>query len=156
MSVVCDRQNRPVGRIAAFIVPPDSFNPMVLLRHELPGGLWHFDWMLARGPVGECRVAGPLLTFRVSQHPDDPVGSALDAERLPDHRAMYLTYEGEISGGRGNVIRVASGRCQIVEECEGAIRIRGCFEPSGARYLWTGSPRGGARWRFERTTTIPA
>ena len=127
---------------------------MVLLRHELPGGLWHFDWMLARRPVGEGRVGGPLLTFRVDQHPDDPSAGVFDAERLPDHRAVYLTYEGDVSGGRGRVVREASGSCEIVEECEASIRIRGCFGATGAVRLWAGSRLGDGRWRFERTTTI--
>ena len=36
-------------------------------------------------------------------------GNELAAEKLGDHRRDYLEYEGELSGNRGRVIRVAEG-----------------------------------------------
>lgn len=81
--------------------------PTVVLRHETPDRGHHFDWLLAP----DDRPETLLLTFRV---PRNPAASAeddsLDAARLPDHRRLYLDYEGPISGNRGHVTRVARGR----------------------------------------------
>ncbi|MEO1007932.1 MAG: hypothetical protein AAFX79_05160 [Planctomycetota bacterium] len=82
--------------------------PTVLLRHDLPDGTRHFDWMLAAEPDPDS----PLVTFRVEERIDRGP-PAFRAERLADHRRRYLDYEGPISGGRGRVSRVASGECTI-------------------------------------------
>jgi len=52
----------------------------------------------------------PLRAWRVENWP--VVGQAI-VERLPDHRRVYLEYEGLISGGRGQVKRVDEGTCEI-------------------------------------------
>lgn len=91
--------------------------PTVLLRHTLPDGSFHFDWMLARDGVG------PLLTFRLEQ--DISEGSdGFTGKHLPDHRRVYLEYEGPISGDRGRVDRVAHGTCVIMAESQDELRIR--------------------------------
>ena len=74
------------------------------LLHHLGYGAPHYDWLLARDDDG------PLLTFRV----DRPTADWLDAGRLEltplgEHRRVYLTYEGPVSGGRGTVSRVDHG-----------------------------------------------
>lgn len=103
--------------------------PMVLLRHTLPDGVAHHDWMLARR-----RDAQPdsreLLTFRVQERIDRVREGEVVAELLPDHRAAYLSYEGPVSGNRGEVARVASGECEIVRERP---------ERIDARVRWAGS-----------------
>ena len=78
----------------------------VQLRHELPDGSWHIDWMLDLDAGG----AGRLMTLRLVARVDDlAVGDRLEAQRIADHRRSYLDYEGPISGERGQVIRVANG-----------------------------------------------
>src|SRR4051812_5986230 len=70
----------------------------------------HFDLMIESAPGGE------LLTWRC---PENPLARYLTiAHRLGDHRRAYLEYEGELSGGRGLVTRVAGGLCafQLVRE----------------------------------------
>lgn len=102
----------------------DSLNPdplphrsaapsTVVLRHELPAGDHHFDWLLLPPGVHigteDDRV---LVTFRCPSRPDllDPAaGTPLEVTRLPSHRARYLHYEGDLGGGRGWVRRVAAG-----------------------------------------------
>lgn len=89
----------------------------MLLRHEIPAGkspASHWDLMFDTGDL--------LLTFRLmrlSEHPPE----SLAAERLPDHRRVYLSYQGEISRGRGRVRRVASGEYQVVDRCEATLRL---------------------------------
>ena len=78
----------------------------VILRHDgQPGyqrGL-HWDLMLEWSKA--------LRTWALAQEPvpDLPVM----AEPLPDHRLMYLDYEGPISGNRGTVSRWDSGEFDL-------------------------------------------
>lgn len=115
--------------------------PMALLLHELPDGSSHFDWMLARDETG------PLVTFRVADRIDLGV-PAFAATRLADHRRIYLTYEGEVSGGRGRVRRVAQGSAAIELDDATQFVARGDF--GGAITVWRGSCTGGNAWRFGR------
>lgn len=75
----------------------------VILRHE---GVEepHYDLMFETSPGSE------LATWRSPEWPPKP-GTRLT--HLPDHRPAYLSYEGEITGGRGRVKQVASGTHRI-------------------------------------------
>lgn len=91
----------------------------VLLRHTLPDGSSHHDWMLERGehpPRAGTHEAG-LLTFRLPVGVN-PLSSRLKqfaGERIGLHRREYLDYEGPVSGGRGEVTRIDSGLCEVVD-----------------------------------------
>lgn len=45
--------------------------------------------------------------------------------RLPDHRRVYLDYEGEVAGHRGHVRRLDTGTCDILGP--GRFRLSGSF-----------------------------
>ena len=75
-----------------------------VVLHHTGHGEPHYDLMI--GPAD-----GPLVTFRL---PAWPVASRVTIEPLPDHRAHYLTYEGPVSGGRGEVRRVEAGDTWVV------------------------------------------
>lgn len=87
----------------------EAFMPRyVILHHVLPPKSdrpSHYDLMLER--------EGLLLTWAVEQLPR--AGLQVAATRLPDHRLAYLDYEGPIHGDRGQVRRVAAGKCQFRE-----------------------------------------
>lgn len=73
---------------------------MVLLEHVLPTGERHFDWLLERPGVPD----GLLLAFRVFARVDEGAatggcGERYPAERMKDHRRVYLEFEGELTGG---------------------------------------------------------
>ncbi len=109
---------------------------MVLLRHDLPDGSWHFDWMLERATAAD---AG-LLTFRLEERPEAVgVGGTIAGERLGVHRREYLTYEGEVSGGRGRVTRAAAGRCAVTRDEAGVVEFEAAFEGGGLG-RWRGAP----------------
>jgi len=81
----------------------------VVLLHETPADYergTHFDLMLEKEEV--------LLTWALDRLPT--AGSSVEAERLPDHRLMYLDYEGPVSGDRGNVRRVDAGDFTWIEQ----------------------------------------
>lgn len=73
----------------------------VILKHSVNGAA-HFDLML------EVEGQEKLRTWQLARWPLN-VGESCLARQLDDHRRAYLEYEGEISGGRGVVQRVASG-----------------------------------------------
>ena len=79
----------------------------VVLHHTGGAGADHFDLML------EAAGEEKLMCWRVGVGPerwgDGLVWDAAGVERIADHRAVYMTYEGQISGGRGAVKRVAEG-----------------------------------------------
>jgi hypothetical protein len=121
---------------------------MALLLHELPDGTHHHDWLLQRD-----KTDPPLLmTFRVPDRIDSVTCNKFLAQRLPDHRLLYLTYEGPVHGRNGNsplesdsssdrprssapdamgdrgrVKRLASGQCRILKEDPEHVVIQSCF-----------------------------
>ena len=50
---------------------------------------------------------GSLLTWALSDAPTP--SENITAERLPDHRLVYLDYEGPVAGDRGEVVRWTGG-----------------------------------------------
>ncbi len=86
--------------------PPTPTRPTVQLRHVLPDGSEHVDWMIAQDPAGHDR----LITFRLPRRIDDLVeGETVIAEDIGLHRPAYLDYEGPVCGGRGKVTRLRRG-----------------------------------------------
>lgn len=92
--------------------------PYVILKHTTETGV-HFDLLL------DLTGSGPLQTW---QSETDPRLPGAEFHRLPDHRRIYWTYEGEISGGRGQVERFAQGRCQVLNATGTALDVD--FPPS--------------------------
>ena len=88
----------------------------VVLLHETPPAYprtTHFDLMLERGDV--------LWTWALERLPE--AGQAVMAERLPDHRPMYLDYEGEVAGSRGRVSRLEAGEFEVVFDAEARLVV---------------------------------
>ncbi|MFT5422297.1 MAG: hypothetical protein ACI89L_000054 [Phycisphaerales bacterium] len=132
-----------------------------LLRHDLPDGSWHLDLLIAPGPESEPEPdfdpARPLFTLRLPGQtlplPNHPDCQGFQAERIADHRAVYLDYEGPVSGGRGRVTRLASGTAGEFSTGDGGRdgSEDGPFEVEleGARYRSAGDGPLGLI-RFER------
>ena len=59
--------------------------------------------------------ADALATWQLALDPLARPDRPIPAVRLPDHRKAYLTYEGPVSGGRGEVRRVEEGWCEVTE-----------------------------------------
>ena len=74
----------------------------VVLEHDSPRGL-HWDLLL--------ETSGVLATCALPRPPAP--GLTLEAKALPDHRPVYLDYEGKISGDRGSVTRWDQGTYEI-------------------------------------------
>ncbi len=72
-----------------------------ILEHATAGGV-HWDFLIEMG------AEQPLAAWRLAASPLSESGD-IPAERIADHRRVYLEYEGEIRGGRGVVRRVERG-----------------------------------------------
>lgn len=75
----------------------------------------HFDWMLESD---SC-----LATWATADRISIAQESSAGAIRLPDHRAAYLDLEGPVSGGRGTVTQVESGRFLRISSSEDRYEI---------------------------------
>jgi len=86
-----------------------------------------------------------LRTWAVREIP--PLGTWIDADLLPDHRAAYLDYEGPISGDRGTVSRWDDGTFEWLDETESEIEIAlsGKHLACTARFR---HPTANHGWRF--------
>lgn len=76
----------------------------------------HFDVMLER--------EGVLKTWSVLEEPGFTGAGRYEAAELADHRLAYLTYEGEVGGGRGSVRIWCAGAYEVEEWSAGRVRIR--------------------------------
>ena len=82
----------------------------VVLHHQLPadsGRSSHWDLLLQR----THEFGSGLLTFEVSVPPNE-WGISTFVKKLPNHRPLYLHYEGHLSDNRGSVTRILSGTIQ--------------------------------------------
>lgn len=89
-----------------------------VLRHETAGGV-HWDLMLESN--------GVLLTWSVPPlfegMPDRAIPSfESPAVRLPDHRMVYLDFEGPVSRNRGEVRRIDAGTYEPKERSRFQLR----------------------------------
>lgn len=115
----------------------------VVLRHTLPDGSVHLDWMIER-----VDAAAGLITFRMDIGVNLSKPGEMKAERIGDHRREYLTYEGAVSGGRGDVVRIAEFGILELVESGGRLRVVLEREASGGRMEWTGEKENGPHWKF--------
>lgn len=131
----------------------------VLLRHDCPADYRdgpHWDLMLERAGVRHThRLATWALldlptSWMVALSREGPSSEPpIDAERLPDHRAVYLQQEGPIGGGRGTVERWAEGVATWIEDAGAVVVARLAFDgaPLVGEVSLREEPSG--RWRLE-------
>ena len=67
-------------------------------------------------------VEGPLRTWAIDA--EVVVGMDLPARALPDHRAAYLDFEGEISESRGSIRRVDRGEYEVLLWNSDLVKVR--------------------------------
>ena len=119
-----------------------GYNPRmlryVILAHDHPFS--HWDFLLERQP------GGALRSWRLLEEP--VAGSCCPAEALPDHRRLYLDYEGPVSGDRGVVAQVDAGTYAPAADSgpEWRIRLSGRRGLAAARLMRTAA---GEVWQFD-------
>jgi hypothetical protein len=108
-----------------------------ILEHDWNGV--HWDFLVEDGPsLRSWAIDSPIVE-----------GVDLPARSLPTHRAIYLEYEGEVSGGRGTVRRWDWGTCEVVEWSEERVKltVRG-GQLVGSVEVWRVEEEGRPCWRF--------
>jgi hypothetical protein len=117
----------------------------VVLHHECPAEYprpTHWDLMLEHG--------GTLVTWALQRPPDEPAPIA--AERLPDHRLDFLSYQGPLTAGRGSVTRWDEGAYELHEGDLGEHGERLVLRLSGGRLRgcasFTRVSTGRTQWRY--------
>ncbi|MCP4170806.1 MAG: hypothetical protein GY758_08565 [Fuerstiella sp.] len=109
----------------------------VILEHDSP--FLHWDLLLQQGrALAAWRLLSPMVTT-----------SWIPAEALPDHRLIYLDYEGPVSNNRGVVTRVASGEFSVCSDGpeERIYQLFNCDVATSARCRRFDSTK--PEWRFE-------
>jgi hypothetical protein len=102
-------------------------------------------WGLAQLPHG-WQGAHARTKQRASKCAVLAFGDEVAAEQLGDHRIAYLDYEGEVSGGRGSVIRVAAGTYKLVRDETANISVR--FESDTVQGMATLAHQSASHWRL--------
>jgi hypothetical protein len=108
-----------------------------VLRHDSPRGL-HFDFLLEMGDA--------LKTWALPQLPEP--GAEMTGEVLPDHRLVYLDYQGPVSGGRGSVTRLDRGDYRIRRRSDSELVLELAGEELRGRVVLSRSSEEPQRWRF--------
>ena len=88
--------------------------PGFVIQRHTGAGAEHYDLMIER--------SGALATWQLPEPPS--MGRTVRARRLPDHRLAYLTYEGPVSGGRGEVRIHDSGSYSEISWDEKRVELR--------------------------------
>jgi hypothetical protein len=100
--------------------------------------LLHWDFML------ESETA--LRTWALDAEP--AVSIPITATALADHRLAYLDYEGQISGGRGSVIRWNWGDYQLLVDEDNRIVARLHGQKLSGKVVLQREPGSDQRWIF--------
>lgn len=125
------------------MTPESDHLRFTILEHDHP--FLHWDLLMQQEES--------LATWRLLQKPCK--GLWIPSEKLPDHRLIYLDYEGRVSGGRGHVTQFCTGNFVIsCDEFVGGevavdkvFRLSDCELGTNAfcRFCNTDQPE----WRFE-------
>jgi hypothetical protein len=103
----------------------------VIQEHTTPDGV-HWDLMLEKGDA--------LATFRLEQPPQTALNHVVRAAKILDHSLRFLTYEGPVQKGTGQVRIVDRGTYGVLEETDDVITmdvqgeiLRGGFTLTGIK-----------------------
>lgn len=108
-----------------------------VLRHEGVDAP-HADLLFETAP------GSMLQTWRL---PAWPITEVQEAARIRDHRPAFLTYQGQLTGDRGHVMRIDEGTCTF-ESSPSRLLLR--LEPSNQRLLFEKDP-GADTWHVRET-----
>ena len=94
---------------------PKITKQFVISEHTTPNGI-HWDLMLE---MDDC-----LWTWRLNTPPAEIIkNKPIPAERIHDHPKRFLTYEGPVQNGTGQVTIADKGFYEISEHTETAISV---------------------------------
>jgi bifunctional non-homologous end joining protein LigD len=86
----------------------------VIQEHTIDSDV-HWDFMLELG--------GILQTYRLDKAPAQILHLAAGAVKIFDHPLKFLTYQGPVNKGRGNVRIIESGTYKMVHQAHNRIEL---------------------------------
>jgi bifunctional non-homologous end joining protein LigD len=93
----------------------DKPRRFVIQRHERQGEPVHWDLMLE---AGDC-----LETYRVGVPPERWGNEPIEAVKIFDHPLRFLTYEGSVNEGKGQVKIADKGTYRVVKQSESQLTL---------------------------------
>lgn len=134
----------------------------VLLYHDCPLHYQrpsHWDLMLEESDLlrtwaletlpRQWAAAHARTAHAYSNCPSNAAGNEVAAEQLGEHRRVYLEFEGQLTGDRGAVIRIAAGTYVSEAKSSGRWQLSLSGDTlSGAIALQRTNPNG-VSWRLE-------
>jgi hypothetical protein len=87
----------------------------VILKHTTPKDT-HFDFMLETGDH--------LSTWRINIGPEELKTTPAKAEKIFDHKLKFLTYQGPVNNGPGNVTTADKGTYSIITQTSEKLQIQ--------------------------------
>jgi hypothetical protein len=91
-----------------------EYKRFVIQKHT-KGKNTHWDLMLERGSI--------LQTYRLDKAPNEALHLAVNAIKIFDHPLKFLTYQGPVNKGRGDVRITESGTYKIVHQAHNQIEL---------------------------------
>ncbi|MGA2171959.1 MAG: DNA polymerase ligase N-terminal domain-containing protein [Sedimentisphaerales bacterium] len=111
----------------------------VIQRHSREEEPVHWDLMLEQN--------GALETYRVGLPPVEWGNEPVEAAKIFDHSLKFLTYEGSVNKGKGQVKTADSGTYEVMGESNGMRRIR--FSGMVVKNGFTLRQIEGERWELK-------
>jgi hypothetical protein len=93
---------------------PQENKKFVIQQHS-SGSDVHWDFML--------EIADYLQTYRLDKPPQQLLQNPAKAVKIFDHPLKFLTYEGPVNNGRGNVQIAESGTYEILLQAHNRIEL---------------------------------
>ncbi len=121
----------------------DADDQYVIHEHDSGEGI-HFDLML--------ESAESLRTWRLDRHPQEILSQAVTAISIADHPKRFLTYEGPVQKGKGNVHIVDSGSYAFAEKSDAELKIT--FKGEILKGAFVLTHVAGDDWCFTGSTAI--
>ncbi len=87
----------------------------VIQKHTHTNNPAHWDVMLRQGDT--------LLTWRITVPPEKMHGIPIEAEKISDHPLKFLTYQGTVNNGKGNVEIADAGTYELIKRTPDKIKI---------------------------------
>lgn len=90
-------------------------NKRFVIQEHRTGTEVHWDFMFESNCI--------LQTYRLDKAPDEILHNPTNAVKIFDHSLKFLTYQGPVNKGRGNVCIVETGTYQILQEKQDLIKL---------------------------------
>ena len=87
----------------------------VIQQHERQDEPTHWDLMLEKSDV--------LETYRVNKPPEEWGKGLIEAVKIFNHPLKFLTYQGSVNNGKGNVTIADSGVYRLLTENENKLTV---------------------------------